>query len=136
LVDGSYDGTIPVRRYLCLLCKRTVSLLPELVLPYLRCSIQVIGLFLVSRLLCGRTLREAAGAAFQPNMPYQRGQFWVRRFQRQATKRRVGSRRIVSCWPNCACTCWAGRVSCCRTATVSSCRRLPPRLEVNTQHLS
>ena len=85
LVDGSYDGTIPVRRYLCLLCKRTVSLLPELVLPYLRCSIQVIGLFLVSRLLCGRTLREAAGAAFQPNMPYQRGQFWVRRFQRQAT---------------------------------------------------
>ncbi|HYY72978.1 MAG TPA: DUF6431 domain-containing protein [Candidatus Bathyarchaeia archaeon] len=85
LVDVSYQGTIPVRRYLCLLCQRTVSLLPERVLPYLRFSIQVIGLFLVSRLLYRRTLREAAGAAFQPNMPYQRGQFWVRRIQQQAT---------------------------------------------------
>jgi hypothetical protein len=46
LVDVNYDGAIPVRRYLCLLCKRTVSLLPEFALPYLRFSIQVIGLFL------------------------------------------------------------------------------------------
>ena len=73
-----------MRRYLCLLCGRTVSLLPEFVLPYLRFTIRVIGLFLVARLLDGRTLTEAAGAAFQPHMPYQRGQFWVRRFQRQA----------------------------------------------------
>jgi hypothetical protein len=85
LVDVQYDGSIRVRRYLCLLCKRTVSLLPEFVLPYLRFTIQVIGLFLVSRLLYQRTLGEAAGAAKQPNMPYQRGQFWVRRFQQQAT---------------------------------------------------
>jgi hypothetical protein len=85
LVDVQYDGSIRVRRYLCLLCKRTVSLLPEFVLPYLRFSIEVIGLFLVSRLLDRRTLREAAGAASQPNMAYQRGQFWVRRFHRQAT---------------------------------------------------
>jgi len=84
VVDVQYDGSIRVRRYLCLLCKRTVSLLPEFVLPYLRFSIQVIGLFLVSRLLNGRTLRQAAGAAFQPDMPYQRGQFWVRRLQQQA----------------------------------------------------
>jgi hypothetical protein len=48
LVDVNYDGAIPVRRYLCLLCKRTVSLLPEFALPYLRFSIQVTGLFLVS----------------------------------------------------------------------------------------
>jgi hypothetical protein len=84
LVDVNYDGIIRVRRYLCLLCKRTVSLLPELALPYLRFSIQLIGLFLVSRLLDRRTLGEAAGVASQPNMPYQRGQFWVRRFQQQA----------------------------------------------------
>jgi Domain of unknown function (DUF6431) len=84
VVDVQYDGSIRVRRYLCLLCKRTVSLLPEFVLPYLRFSIQVIGLFLVSRLLNSRTLRQAAGAAFQPDMPYQRGQFWVRRLQQQA----------------------------------------------------
>jgi Domain of unknown function (DUF6431) len=85
LVDVEYDGFIRVRRYLCLLCRRTVSLLPEFVLPYLRFSIRVIGLFLVSRLLYRRTLREAAGAAFQPNMAYQRGQFWMRRFHQQAT---------------------------------------------------
>ena len=84
LVDVNYDGSIPVRRYLCLLCKRTISLLPEFALPYLRFSIQVIGLFLVSRLLYRRTLGKAADAASQPNMPYQRGQFWVRRFQQQA----------------------------------------------------
>ena len=85
LVDVEYDGSIRVRRYLCLLCKRTVSLLPEFALPYLRFSLGVIGLFLVSRLLYSRTYREAASAASQPNMPYQRGQFWVRRFQLQAT---------------------------------------------------
>lgn len=84
LVDVNYDGAIRVRRYLCLLCKRTVSLLPEFALPYLRFSIQVISLFLVARLLHRRTLREAAGAAFQPSMPYQRGQFWVQRFKQQA----------------------------------------------------
>lgn len=84
LVEVNYDGSIPVRRYLCLLCKRTVSLLPEFALPYLRFSIQVIGLFLAARLLYRHTLAKAAGAASPPNMPYQRGQFWVRRFQQQA----------------------------------------------------
>jgi hypothetical protein len=78
-----YDGAIRVRRYLCLLCKRTVSLLPEFVLPYLRFSIRVIALFLVSRLLHARTLAKAANEALQPRMPYQRGQFWIRRFKQQ-----------------------------------------------------
>jgi transposase-like protein len=84
VVDVHYDGSIPVRRYLCVLCKRTVSLLPEFVLPYLRFSIRVIALFLVSRLLSQRTLAKAAEAASQCTMPYQRGQFWIRRFCRQA----------------------------------------------------
>ena len=79
-----FDDSIPVRRYLCRLCRRTVSLLPDFVLPYLRHSSIIIGLFLVSRLLVGRSLRESAQAAFQPSMPYQRGQFWVRRFRQQA----------------------------------------------------
>jgi len=85
LVDVAFDGSMRVRRYLCRLCKRTVSLLPEFVLPYLRFSIFVISLFLVSRLLTGRSLRESARTAAQPSMPYQRGQFWIRRFQKQAT---------------------------------------------------
>ena len=83
LVDVEFDDSIRVRRYLCLLCRRTVSLLPEFALPYLRCSVSVIGSFLSARLLQGRTLREAARAASQPAMPYQRGQFWIRRFQKQ-----------------------------------------------------
>ena len=83
LVDVGLDGSIRVRRYLCRSCRRTVSLLPEFALPYLRFSIPVIALFLVARLLEGRTLVEAA-AAVQAHMPYQRGQFWVRRFHRQA----------------------------------------------------
>jgi hypothetical protein len=84
LVDLEFDDFIRVRRYLCVLCRRTVSLLPEMALPYLRFSIPVISLFLVARLLEGRTLKAAAAAAAQTDMPYQRGQFWIRRFRAQA----------------------------------------------------
>lgn len=80
VADVEFDGCIRVRRYLCHCCKRTVSLLPQFVLPYLRFSILVISLFLIARLGKGCTLQAAA----QPGMPYQRCQFWVRRFQRQA----------------------------------------------------
>ena len=31
-----------------------------------------------------RTLKAAGAAASQPDMPYQRGQFWIRRFRAQA----------------------------------------------------
>jgi hypothetical protein len=84
LVDMAFEGIIRVRRYLCRCCKRTVSLLPEFALPWLRFSISVIALFLVARLLTGLTLIAAAQAAAQPGMPYQRGQFWIRRFRKQA----------------------------------------------------
>jgi transposase-like protein len=79
LEDVDFDGAIRVRRYLCESCRRTVSLLPEFALPYLRSSIVLIALFLVARLLEGQTLKRAAAA-----MAYQRGQFWLRRFRRQA----------------------------------------------------
>ncbi len=84
LVDAAFDGVIRVRRYLCRLCQRTVSLLPEFALPWLRFSISVISLFLVARLLQGFTLAAAALAARQTTMSYQRGQFWIRRFRKEA----------------------------------------------------
>jgi hypothetical protein len=84
LADGEFDGVIPVRRYLCDACKRTVSLLPQFALPFLRFSVSVISLFLIARLLNGYTLKAAAQAAAQPAMPYQRGQLWSRRFRQQA----------------------------------------------------
>ena len=84
VVDVAFDGVIRVRRYLCRLCKRTVSLLPQFALPWLRFSITVISLFLVAHLLRGLTLVAAALAASQKAMPYQRGQFWIRRFRKQA----------------------------------------------------
>jgi hypothetical protein len=83
LVDVEFDGSIPVRRYLCQSCGRTVSLLPEFALPYLRFSITVIAQFLMARLQEEQTLVAGAEAA-QPAMPYQRGQVWIRRFRRQA----------------------------------------------------
>jgi hypothetical protein len=83
LIDAAFDGLIRVRRYLCQACQRTVSLLPEFVLPYLRSSLTVIALFLIARLLRGQTLQGAAASA-PPLMPYQRGQFWIRRFRAQA----------------------------------------------------
>ena len=84
LVDAGFDGSIRVRRYLCRLCRRTVSLLPQFALPYLRFSVTVIALFLMARLRAGHTLVAAAALAGLRNMPYQRGQFWVRRFRKQA----------------------------------------------------
>lgn len=80
LIDTAFDGVIRVRRYLCHACQRTVSLLPEFVLPYLRSSLTVIALFLIARLRLAQTLEASA----PPPMPYQRGQFWVRRFRAQA----------------------------------------------------
>ena len=80
IVDADFEGEIRIRRYLCEVCCRTVSLLPQFALPYLRFSIAVIALFLVARILHGKTLQ----AALPPSAPYQRGQFWVRRFRTQA----------------------------------------------------
>lgn len=84
LVDVDFDESIHIRRYLCRCCRRTVSLLPQFALPYLRFGIALIALFLIARLLGVTTLNAAAVAAMLPGMPYQRGQFWVRRFRSQA----------------------------------------------------
>jgi transposase-like protein len=80
LIDSAFDGSVRVRRYLCQTCCRTVSLLPEFALPYLRSSLTVIALFLVARLLLAKTL----AAALPQSTPYQRGQFWLRRFRTHA----------------------------------------------------
>jgi hypothetical protein len=79
LADLAFDGLLRVRRYLCQCCRRTVSLIPDFALPYLRCSIAVISLWLLARLLPPSPDRPAP-----PPMPYQRGQFWVRRFRAHA----------------------------------------------------
>src|ERR1035437_10361595 len=73
LIDTAFDGVIRVRRYLCQTCRRSVSLLPEFVLPYLRSSVTAIALFLLARLLQANTL----AAALPPSSPYQRGQSWL-----------------------------------------------------------
>ena len=80
IIDSSFDGPIPVRRYLCQSCRRTVSLLPEFALPYFRSSVTVIAMFLVARLQLAKTL----ATALPPSSPYQRGQLWLRRFRAQA----------------------------------------------------
>jgi hypothetical protein len=41
IIDAAFDGLIRVRRYLCETCRRTVSLLPQFALPYLRSSVAV-----------------------------------------------------------------------------------------------
>jgi hypothetical protein len=83
-VEDQAEGfVIRVRRYLCAACRRTVSLLPEFVLPYLRFTIRTMALFLKARLRERQTLTAAAEAA-QSTMSYQRGQQWVDRFRQQA----------------------------------------------------
>ncbi len=79
IVDEAFDGVVRIRRYLCEACVRTVSLLPEWALPYLRFSLPVIAATLKARLKENREWKAAA-----PKAPYQRGQHWVRRFAKQA----------------------------------------------------
>ena len=80
IMDTAFEGLIRIRRYLCAACRRTVSLLPGFALPYLRSTVTVIALFLVARLLHNQALK----AALPSETPYQRGQFWLRRFGLQA----------------------------------------------------
>jgi hypothetical protein len=47
-MDTAFEVVIRVRRYLCQACQRTVSLLPDFVLPYLRSSLLVIAVFLIA----------------------------------------------------------------------------------------
>jgi len=85
LVDAAFDAVIRVRRCRCRSCQRTISLLPQFALPCFHIDVSVIALSLTARLLEGHTLVAAAAVAAPPSMPYQRGQFWVRRFRRLAT---------------------------------------------------
>ena len=62
LADTDFDQLIPVRRYLCRLCRRTVSRLPDFVLPYLRHSITIISLFLVRRAQLRRSGASSSSA--------------------------------------------------------------------------
>jgi hypothetical protein len=80
IVDEAFDGVIRIRRYLCQACLRTVSLLPEWALPFMRFSIPEIANTVKARLMENRDWKAAAG----PGSPYQRGQHWVRRFAKQA----------------------------------------------------
>ena len=79
IVDQAFDGLIRIRRYLCQACQRTVSLLPEWALPFMRFSIPVIANTVKARLM-----ENQAWKVTSPGAPYQRGQHWVRRFAKQA----------------------------------------------------
>ena len=78
IVDQAFDGLIRIRRYLCETCQRTVSLLPEWALPFMRFSIPEIARTVKAR------LENQAWKTAAPEAPYQRGQHWVRRFRQQA----------------------------------------------------
>jgi transposase-like protein len=81
IVDEAFDGVIRIRRYVCQSCLRTVSLLPEWALPFMRFSIPVIAKTIKARVMDKQSWRKAA-----PGAPQQRGQHWVRRFVQQAEK--------------------------------------------------
>ena len=78
IVDEAFDGLVRIRRYLCQACQRTVSLLPEWALPFMRFSIPEIARTVKARLTEKQVWRIAAREG-----RYQRGQHWVRRFRQQ-----------------------------------------------------
>src|SRR5690349_7304972 len=60
IVDEGFDGVIRIRRYLCPACLRTVSLLPEWALPFMRFSISVIANTIKARLMEKQSWKIAA----------------------------------------------------------------------------
>jgi hypothetical protein len=84
VVDVTFEGDIRVRRYLCCVCWRTMSLLPQFVLPYLRFSISVISRFLKARVVEGLTLHESVRKALPRQVSCQGAQHWLGRFRKQA----------------------------------------------------
>ena len=95
VVDKGCDRIIRIRRYLCRICRRTISLLPGFVLPFVRFSIFNLALFLKARLLEGKTIAASAAAADMAQMHYQRGQNWVRRFKKQAAALSVALTSLI-----------------------------------------
>ena len=97
IVDEAFAGLIRVRRYLCYACLRTVSLLPECALPFMRFSIAVIAKTVKARLVENQAWKVAA-----PGAPYQRAQHWVRRFAKQAEPLSVAmaALTVVSAFPS------------------------------------
>src|SRR5438094_9302788 len=79
VMDMDVEYVIQVRRYLCWACRRTVSLLPEFVLPYLRFAIVVIGVFLKARRLVGQRWKTSAETRHQFDAPYHGGRQGVHR---------------------------------------------------------
>src|SRR3989442_7640894 len=79
IVDEAFDGLIRIRRYLCQAWLRTVSLLPEWALPFMRFSIPVNAKTAKARLMEDRAWRAGA-----PATPYQRGPHRGRRFSEPA----------------------------------------------------
>lgn len=90
IVDETFDGLIRIRRYLCRACLRTVSLLPEWALPFMRFSIPEIARTVKARLENQDWKTAAAGTA------YQRGQHWIRRFSQQAEAVSAGLAAITA----------------------------------------
>src|SRR5438128_12189329 len=75
IVDEAFDGLIRIRRYLCQTCLRTVSLLPECALLFMRFSISLIARTVKARLMENRDCKVAA-----PGSSYLRGQIGLRRY--------------------------------------------------------
>lgn len=96
IVDADFDGEIRVRRYLCERCCRTVSLLPEFALPFLRSSLLVIAAWLLAHFRPDAPAPDPAPPSPPPPMPYQRGQFWARRFRQRAA---ALSAELTACTP-------------------------------------
>jgi len=150
IVEEGFDGLIRIRRYLCETCQRTVSLLPEWALPFMRFSIPQIARTVKARLMEKQAWKMAA-----PGVAYQRGQHWVRRFRQQAEsltaalasvtaviaassfvfkalacwRRPVGRARIGFCFQSCGCICWDGDLLWLLTGDESRSIPIPARWE-------
>jgi hypothetical protein len=70
VTDQGFNGRIRGRRYRCLACRRTILLLPEFVMPYVRFAITFIAAFLKARLLERKILKQSAAATGDSRMPY------------------------------------------------------------------
>lgn len=98
-IDFGYNGRIPIRRYYCPFCGKTISYLPSFCLPYYQYSLAVIYMVIVGYFECGvsfsqiiRHLRE-----HHPKLHLELGhiEFYILRFMMNLHSIQLALRQFI-----------------------------------------
>ncbi len=95
VIAQDFSGRIPIRRYYCKYCGKTLSYLPSFCLPYYQYTLGIIFSILCLIVDERRSLRVALRILKQLNLTQAHLQFYVRRFLDNQNRIKLGLRQLV-----------------------------------------